>query len=341
MSSLRVLLVDDDSLTCISLRKGLERRGYAVTTAANGAQAWTAFEREAFDVVVSDILMQAPDGLVLLQRCKQLRPETLVLLLTGYADLASAIEALRLGADDYLSKPCNADQLSAHIEECVQKHRLPEESRHTVASAELLRETHHRVKNDLLTLSALVGLQLPYVKEDADRILFLELRAQIQTLALVHEELFRGRTHEEVGASRFLSELCRRTIRSFNPAQAVVSLRVDASDERLGPESATTLGVIVGELVMNSMRHAFEPGGKGRIELSFRRESDRCRLEFRDSGKGPANDVATEGTATFGMQVIGALISQLGGTIQHRLDGGAVFEITFPADSLLSATMPR
>lgn len=342
MSSLRVLLVDDDSLICIALGRGLERRGYAVTTAASGMQAWAAFEHEAFDVVVSDILMQAPDGLVLLRRCKELRPDTPVLLLTGYADVASAVEAVRLGADDYLSKPCNAEQLSARIEECVEKQRSSTRSGAAPASAELhLREVHHRLKNDLLTLSALVGLQLPYVRDDVDRTLFRGLRTRVQTLALVYEELFRGRAGEKVDASRFFSELCRQTIRGFNPSHAIVSLRVDASDGALSPESATTIGLIVDELLMNSMKHAFEPGGKGRIELSFRREAKSYRLEIGDDGKGLPDGFTVEGAATLGMQVIAALISQLGGAIHYRLGRGARFVITFPADALVQGSIPR
>jgi two-component sensor histidine kinase len=331
MDSHRVLLVDDDQLICISLAKGLERRGYSVTTATNGNQAVAVLETQRFEAVVADLVMAGFNGLGVLKRSKELHPETSVIILTAFADLPSAIEALRLGADDYVSKPCDAAHLSSLIARCAEKQRPVTEISRVLATKELiLRETHHRVKNDFLMLSALVGLQLSNIDTEAARLLFEELRTRIQTMCLVHEELFRGRNYQEIGARRYVSELCRRTAHSFNPHGIAVSLTIDALDENIETAAAIPMGLIINELITNSMRHAFDPGGPGHIFVTFGRTDDEYRIEVRDDGRGMVLDTAIENTDTLGMKIVVALTSQLRGTIQYRNEDGVVFTVSFP-----------
>lgn len=334
MFSGRVLLVDDDQLICLSLGKGLERKGYSVTTAENGSDAIGLLEKERFDVVVADLSMSGEGGLGVLRRSKELHPGTSVIILTAFADLSSAVEALRIGADDYLSKPCNAADLSTHIERCVEKRRNFTELNEALATKELeLRETHHRVKNDFLMLSALVGLQLSTVDEKRERLLFEELRTRIQTISLVHEELFHGESYERIAASRYISELCRRTAHGFNPHGVVVSLDVNTAEEEIDAGTAIPVGLIINELVTNCMRHAFAPGTRGHIEVSFIRTGGEYQLVVEDDGRGLLDDTAIERSETLGMKIVVALTSQLGGTLKSDTEHGARFSISFPAQS--------
>lgn len=333
MDSGSVLLVDDDDLICISLGRGLERQGFAVTTAANGKSAISALESRSFDFVVSDLLMEGSDGLGVLRRSKELRPEASVIILTGFADLASATEALRLGADDYVSKPCDAWQLSERIRWCAEKRRPVAELRSALAGREvLLRETHHRVKNDFLMVSALVGLQLSFIDYEADRIRLEELRTKIQTIALVHEELFLGRDYERIGLRRYLTELCRRTLRGFNPRKLPVSLHAEIEDESLPTEAAIPVGLIVTELLTNTMKHAFTSMESGHVDVTLRRRTDGFLLTVRDNGAGLESEGVIGESNTLGMKIVSGLTSQLRGVIRYRFDGGATFEVSFPAE---------
>ena len=333
MVSGRILLVDDDQLICLSLGKGLERKGYSVTTAENGNEAIGILEKERFDVVVADLSMAGEGGLGVLRRSKELHPGTSVIILTAFADLSSAVEALRIGADDYLSKPCNATDLSSHIERCVEKRHSFRALNEALATKDLeLRETHHRVKNDFLMLSALVGLQLSTVDEKRDRLLFEELRTRIQTISLVHEELFHGESHEHIAASRYISELCRRTAHGFNPNGVLVSLDVNTEDEEIDANTAIPVGLIINELVTNCMRHAFEAGAHGHISVSFNRSGREYRLVVEDDGRGFANNDAIEAGDTLGMKIVVALTSQLRGTLHSQTEHGARFSVSFPVD---------
>ncbi len=117
----KILLVDDEEIIRKSFLKDFEYENYAVTTAASGKEAITMLENDRFDIVLTDLVMQEIDGIDVLNKAKKLNPESITIILTGYGDMASAIEALRLGADDYLLKPCDADELLLRIARCLEK----------------------------------------------------------------------------------------------------------------------------------------------------------------------------------------------------------------------------
>ena len=114
MPQASILIVDDEELIRENLRLDLSELGYAVDTAENGSRALALLEKE-YDLVVTDLIMDEVDGIELLRQAKAKRPDQAVFILTGYGELESAIEALRLGADDYLLKPYNHDELILRV----------------------------------------------------------------------------------------------------------------------------------------------------------------------------------------------------------------------------------
>ena len=115
MDKARILLVDDDLLILKSVGADLKSRGFEVTTAENGHSAVGALEGHHFDLVITDLVMDEIDGIGVLKAAKERDPETMVILLTGYGDMASAIDALRLVADDYILKPCESEEMYFRI----------------------------------------------------------------------------------------------------------------------------------------------------------------------------------------------------------------------------------
>ncbi len=124
MKKYKILLVDDDSFILQSIASALEQEGYHVATAANGKEAIELLEENNFDLVLTDLVMDPIDGLGVLKKAKEENPDTIVIILTGFGDLISAIEALRLDADDYLLKPCEPEELSFRISSCLEKLEL-------------------------------------------------------------------------------------------------------------------------------------------------------------------------------------------------------------------------
>lgn len=119
-----IMLVDDEDIILNTVGKDLEEAGYQVTTVDNGEEAITLLERGHFDLVLTDLVMEGVDGIQVLKETKKILPETCVILLTGFGDLHSAIEALRLGADDYLLKPTDLDELLIRIKNSLDKQEM-------------------------------------------------------------------------------------------------------------------------------------------------------------------------------------------------------------------------
>ncbi|RJO63457.1 MAG: response regulator [Myxococcales bacterium] len=112
---LKVLLVDDETEYVEHLSKRLIRRGLDVQGAPDGVTALAILARQSFDVVVLDVLMPGMSGLEVLKAIKNATPELAVILLSGHASMENAIEGMKLGADDYLQKPCDIEDLAAKI----------------------------------------------------------------------------------------------------------------------------------------------------------------------------------------------------------------------------------
>lgn len=124
MGSYTILLVDDDPIITAGTGSDLEEKGYTVTTANSGERAIELLESFSFDVVITDLVMTPVGGIDVLKKAKEIHPETIVIILTGYGNMNSAIAALRLDADDYLLKPCEPEEMYFRLSRCLQKREL-------------------------------------------------------------------------------------------------------------------------------------------------------------------------------------------------------------------------
>ncbi len=117
MNNLKILAVDDDPSTLSLLEKKLKKEGYEIETAGNGADAVRLISKYRFDVVLTDLMMPGgPDGIAVLEAAKERHGNTEVILITGYASVDNAVEAMKKGASDYLQKPINLEELFLRLE---------------------------------------------------------------------------------------------------------------------------------------------------------------------------------------------------------------------------------
>jgi DNA-binding NtrC family response regulator len=119
-----ILLVDDDPFILTGIGKDLSGEGYAVTTADSGKQAIELINRTRFDLVITDLVIDRIDSIQVLKAAKTRVPETMVFILTGYGDMGSAIDALRLDADDDMLKPCEPDEMRFRVSRCFERLEL-------------------------------------------------------------------------------------------------------------------------------------------------------------------------------------------------------------------------
>ncbi len=122
-----ILLVDDEHFILDTIGPALEEKRYKVISVDNGKAAIEAVAKNHIDLVITDLVMDQPDGMEVLRITKEHSPEIMVIILTGYGDMGSAIGAFRLGADDYLVKPCNIEEIYFRVSKCLEKQRLNRE----------------------------------------------------------------------------------------------------------------------------------------------------------------------------------------------------------------------
>jgi DNA-binding NtrC family response regulator len=123
----KILLVDDEERFLVTTRKVLHKKGYEVLTATSGAGALAALDLNPVDVAILDVKMPGMDGIETLREIKKLAPLLEVIMLTGHATVETAIEGMKLGAFDYLMKPCDIDLLLSKVEQAAAKKRQHEE----------------------------------------------------------------------------------------------------------------------------------------------------------------------------------------------------------------------
>jgi DNA-binding response OmpR family regulator len=121
MKKYSLLLVDDDPFILEGIGENLESRGFRVTRASDGDIAVEMLERSNFDLVITDLVMERTDGIQVLKKTKEIDRSTMVIILTGFGDMLSAIEALRNQADDYMLKPCESEEIFFRVERCLEK----------------------------------------------------------------------------------------------------------------------------------------------------------------------------------------------------------------------------
>lgn len=193
----------------------------------------------------------------------------------------------------------------------------------------LLREVHHRVKNNLQVISSLLNLQAESYSDPQARVLIRESQQRIRSMALVHEKLYRSPHMSSIGFLDYLSTMTRELVRSFgNPA---ISADVSGEEIHLDVEKAIPAGLILNELLTNALKHAFPPHVRdAALTVQLRKEGPHVVLTVQDNGIGLPPEKGIEDMRTMGMTVIQGLTQQLDGTMTTLPGPGAGFRLRFP-----------
>jgi two-component system, sensor histidine kinase PdtaS len=194
----------------------------------------------------------------------------------------------------------------------------------------LLKEIHHRVKNNLQIISSLLNLQSAHIRDPRALEVFKEGQGRVRSMALIHEKLYQSDDLARVDFSEYISNLAAYLFRSYEVNAGGVRLNVEAEDVLLGVDTAIPCGLIINELVSNSLKHGF-PGGKGgSIHITLRPEGpERLKLCVADDGVGLPPGFDVRDTPSLGLQLVNTLARQLGGAVEVGGSAGAEFNITF------------
>jgi PAS domain S-box-containing protein len=194
----------------------------------------------------------------------------------------------------------------------------------------LLKEVHHRVKNNMQVISSLLNLQSRRVKDPAVNEMFKESQRRIRSMALIHERLYRSSDLSRIEFSQYLRDLATHLFHSYQVDAARVQLKVEAQEVHLNINTAIPCGLIVNELISNTLKHGFPEGRKGRLEIGLSAvPEDGYAIRVEDDGVGFPEELDFRKTNTLGMQIVNTLVEQIGGRLELRRGPGTIFRLEF------------
>lgn len=193
----------------------------------------------------------------------------------------------------------------------------------------LLQEVHHRVKNNLQIISSLLSLQSRHIRDEKDLEMLRESQSRLRTMALIHERLYQSENLANINFEEYISALVHGLVQSYGVTGTVTPI-IEIHSLSLEVSTAIPCGLIINELVSNSLKHAFPGKRKGEIKIKIHSLDGTIELIVRDNGVGIPEDIDFRTTDTLGLHLVTMLAEdQLNGKINLTRDGGTTFTITF------------
>ncbi len=195
----------------------------------------------------------------------------------------------------------------------------------------LLREIHHRVKNNMQVISSIINLQSSYVTDEYALTLLKESQNRIKTMAYIHESLYQNKSFTSVNFSDYVRTLIHNIVQSYSHSEDKIQLVLNVDELTLSLDNSIPAGLIINELITNAIKHAFPGPAKGTITFNLRCENKLVILELKDNGAGFSPDVSFENSNSLGLQLVNTLIEQIEGELKFKSekDRGTEVTITF------------
>ncbi|AUB61289.1 MAG: PAS domain S-box protein [Methanobacterium sp.] len=193
----------------------------------------------------------------------------------------------------------------------------------------LLREIHHRVNNNLQIISSLFNLQSNYVDENSKDILMAS-QSRVKSMAMIHEKLYQSPDMTRINMKDYIESFVSGLFSLYMAETTAIHLQTDLEDIEMGIDTAIPVGLIINELVTNSLKHAFPAGNEGGIiEISFRKEGELLTLKIADNGIGLPERRKIETKKSLGLQLVSNLVNQLDGTMMVSGENGTEVKLQF------------
>mgnify|MGYP002631019299 CR=1 FL=1 len=194
----------------------------------------------------------------------------------------------------------------------------------------LLKEVHHRVKNNMQVISSILNLQSSYIDDETALSILRESQDRIKSMSFVHESLYQSNTLSEVNFSEYIQNIARNLFHSYGRPQGGLRLDFELEEVFLNLDTSIPCGLIINEIVSNSLKYAFEGRESGIIKIEFSKLSDgKLKLIVSDNGIGLPDNFDIENAESLGLQLVTTLITQVSGALEIDTTNGTRFNIVF------------
>jgi len=193
----------------------------------------------------------------------------------------------------------------------------------------LLKEVHHRVKNNLQVISSILSLQTSYLKDRGTINLLKECQNRIKTMAFIHESLYQNKDFSEINFTEYIITLVKNLFYSFETNQQKIKTNFAVDTIFLNLDLSIPCGLIINELVSNALKYAFDDGREGTVFITLKKEKGKIKMVVADNGRGMPPEIDYRNTETLGLQLVTTLTEQINGAISMNRNKGTTFEIIF------------
>ena len=292
-------------------------------------------------VLLLDVVMEEEDtGLKVVKGIRNdlNNPFVRIILRTGQPGQAPQIRVIRdFDINDYKEKIELTDQkLYASVTTSLRSYRdlrlIERHSRQIQESLQekevLIKEIHHRVKNNLQVITSLLSMQLMRIKDLESLQMFQDSRDRVRTMALIHEKLYQSENFSQVDLGDFIHSLSDE-LSAYYSETGNVSFDLHIDPVSITIDKAVPCGLIVNEVFTNALKYAFRNRSGGTVRVDLRREEDEVLLAIKDDGEGLPPDLVPETVDTLGMQLISILSDQLEAKMEMDRAGGTGYSLIF------------
>ncbi len=344
---MKIVIVDDstaDRALCGRLLTEVYGSRLKYLEAGNAGAGLNMCRAERPDCVLVDYKLPDMTGIEFLAKLVAEEPNAAVVMLTGLDCGEIAAAALKAGAHDFLPKDhITGETLLLAIEKSIQRLNLTrmlhaERDRLAMSLAEkevLLKEIHHRVKNNLQVISSLLRLQAANIKDDISARALLQSQHRVESMALVHEQLYESEDFREVDMARHAAKLVANLCESYGVDPGRIATHVTVDCVPLTVDQAIPVSLILTELVSNALSHGFPEGRSGAVRVEFHRAAGRIRLDVADDGVGVPEGMEPRRGRSLGLSIVNILAKQLKGEFSWERGSrgagpGTTFSVSFP-----------
>jgi PAS domain S-box-containing protein len=217
------------------------------------------------------------------------------------------------------------------VKDISQLKTAEEQLRNSLSEKEiLLKEIHHRVKNNLQVISGLLNLQAHHINDPKGRMIYKESQNRVITMALIHEDLYQSADLSSVDLGGYIENLAENLFNSYKVGHDRVKLELDVEHTDMVVDTAIPCGLIINELISNALKHGFPDDRAGTVTVRFRpMEEKYYYLEVSDDGIGLPPELDINETSTLGMQLVKVIVEQLAGSMEVEREQGTSFKIHF------------
>ncbi|HTA61936.1 MAG TPA: histidine kinase dimerization/phosphoacceptor domain -containing protein [Bacteroidia bacterium] len=218
---------------------------------------------------------------------------------------------------------------SVRLTDISEQKRIKEQTGASLKEKELLLgEIHHRVKNNLAIISALINLQIENLKDNESKIIFEETKDRIYSMALIHNQLYQNKSFAQIEFAQYITNFCSYLSKSYQ-TNSNIELILKTEPVFLDIKTAIPCALILNELITNAFKHAFKNQASGKIEIGLKKEDNLVNFYVSDTGAGM--DSIQLQASSMGMSLITSLIEQIDGKLDYKNQNGSVFLMTFSA----------